>query len=297
MLFVSVWLLPVALAVSGATTCPTVPEVAAHIAQISSADTTLQFRLSNVPQGLAIELIDAAGASIERRVLPIGSACDENASAAALVITNLQASLMHDTSLAPQPTPPKPPAPPPPPPAPPIAATPTIVVAPPRPPHFVFELQADGSFVFAQTVTGGGMLQATFGSSAHLIAGQIAVFGMGFRTLPANAADWTRAGTLLGPVWRLPAGPFYLDFSPQLAIAGLVAHTNGLAANPTQRRADAALGGTIALRARDARVRFVIALTALGWLAGDDLSSGDLKAQLPRYDLFARAGIAWGTFR
>jgi hypothetical protein len=255
----------------------------------TSASQSDRASVTDADDALRVELHDAAGALIGRRTLPRAGTCEERAEAVAVVIAAWESDLRRYADTAPARTVP-------------IAESTVIVAAIPRSSALTWDVSA----AFLGTIAGGAFAagasaDVTLGKRGFPLAARIGVAGADSRdvTLGGGHTSWTRAALLLGPVLDIVSKRgVRFDLHADAALGWMYAQGRGYNESYSSSAFDPALGGGARLAITRWKIEPWLDCTLLGWLRHQTLSvteaSGTASSELPRFDVWLRAGFAYG---
>jgi hypothetical protein len=272
-----VGLLAAAVPVTGGSTCPRPEEVSAELARIlpSSGPTAgPSARLEQSGSGLRIELFDAAGALVGKRVLEGSARCADLAAASAVVIATWVAGL------APTAPPVEPPAAPP----------PSALPAPERLPYS-FELGVGALGSYSNGFGLGVEICAALTPESGAYGAQVSVAALGAHdlSLGAGTATWQRFALGLGAHRRFRPGSWKIDVKAD-AVGALLA-VAGDENNPEASSTRFGPGLSVGARAT-AEPGLWFGAFATGWLKGEEVAWG-AHPKLPQFEVFLAAGVAF----
>ncbi len=280
-----VGLMVAAIELAGASSCPTVNEVADRLrALVPDAATAAVPRervtLTQQLGGLRLELRDEAGRAIGRRSLD-AAPCSDLAQAAAVVIAAWATDLRADR-------------------------TPELVL-PRRQPRRGLGFDVAAGFVasFAGSAFApGGELAVTMGPRDGRLLGRIVATGTAARDLAvgtgaAGHVTFSRASLGLGPVVRLRPGRFLVDFGADASAALVYLAGVGFADSASAWDADVGLGGGVRAAVRVGAVAPYLGARVEGWLRPlSALVTGPTGGTvgLPRFEVLLAAGLSFGRY-
>lgn len=213
------------------------------------------------------------------RVLPAVGSCDERAEAVAVVVAAWKSELD----------------------APSLALAVTLPAHKPSP-SLMWSLGAS----YLGTVAGGAYasgasVDVRLGKRGFRLAARIGVAGTDTRDLALGSgrASWTRAALVFGPlVDVVTRGGVRLDLHADLLAGWMFVAGHGFRQNLSDSAFDPALGGGVRLAVTKLAVEPFFDCTLVGWLRRQTVSAPDLETthvvEIPRFDIWLRAGIAYG---
>ncbi|MDB4969990.1 MAG: hypothetical protein JWN44_5679, partial [Myxococcales bacterium] len=168
------------------------------------------------------------------------------------------------------------------------------------------QLTWDVSASFLATIAGGAFAagasaDVTIGKRGFPLAARIGVAGTDNRdlALAGGRASWARAALMFGPVFDVfSKRGVRLDVHADVAAGWMFVQGRGYNANYSDNAFDPALGGGARLAVTKWTIEPWLDCTLLGWLRHQTLSvpgpTSTASAEIPRFDVWLRAGVAYG---
>ncbi|HEX4456999.1 MAG TPA: hypothetical protein VIA18_03470 [Polyangia bacterium] len=281
--------------VVGTPSCPDADAINQRLhALLPSAGSLADRATVDVSAGaIRVEVRDPDGTLLGARALPPRGSCDDRAEAVAVVIAAWESDLAASTS--PAFTIARP------------AAHATAVVATARPRSAA--LTWDVAAAFLGTFAGGAFAagasaDVTLRKPGFPLAARLGVAGSDSReiALAGGSAGWTRAALLLGAAFDVVSRRgIRFDAHADVAAGWLFVQGRGYHANYSDNAFDPALGGGVRLALTKWDLEPWVDCTLLGWLRHQTVSVSDptstMSAEIPRFDVWLRAGVAYGKRR
>jgi len=278
------WLLTL-VEIAGGSGCPDARAIERRLRAIGSGARAGRVSVVETDDGFHVEARDDQGNLVGERTLAATGTCDDRADSIAVVIAAWQ-SEFGDHAPPPLPT----------------RHDNAVFAAHPRPPTLRWDVAA----AFLGTIAGGafaagGTAEATVGRHGFPLAARIGLAASDTRdlALAGGQVRWTRSAVLLGPVVDAVATRWVrLDIHADLALGWMHVDGRGYAKNYGDDSFDPALGAGVRFSIPRWPVQPWIDCTLLGWVRHQTMTVSDPSAsasiELPRFDAWLRAGIAYG---
>jgi hypothetical protein len=258
---------------------PTCPDAAAVDAALRAAHVTLgefRIRLSSDPEGVQLELLDAAGTPVALHVLPASLRCDALAEASAVLVEAWLTEL--DRSQRPVPPPP------------PVPAAPSTT--------WEAGLGVEG-FISSAGLTGGALLEAAIhpGGGAWALRLEGGWEGRRTEAIGPGQGAWDRFTLSLGLALTVRAGSLAL-VQGYGELTGALLSLRGLGFTTDSSALGEDLGLCAGLRVSPAwklSLRPWLGAAATYWTRSSQLDVGGVAdtPTLPRWEVAATLGVSW----
>jgi hypothetical protein len=240
--------------------------------------------------GISVELLRPDGSLIVRRVVPRQTSCDDTAETIAVTIASWESRVRTPVDL---------------PLGFPTHPTPVAIAAPaPRASSLAWEVEVS----FLGSIAGGSFAP---GAAADVFLGRkrfplgvrLGLAGMDGRevALGTGRAAWGRLALTISPTVEVVAKVIHVELHADVAAAWLFMQGRGFSSNYSDNVFDPALGGGIRASVERWSVTPWMDVTLLGWVLHQEASAEDagrhVSAEIPRFDVWLRAGVAYGRRR
>jgi hypothetical protein len=278
------------LQVSGELECPTPAAIEQRLLNLLPSGTHDDRALvSASAAGVDVELRRADSSLIGSRTISQKATCDETAEAIAVTIAAWEAQI--------RPFPEAPIE---------LPSTQPLTLQKAGPPQssLIWEVEAGflGS-IAGNAFAPGASADVFLGRLGFPLGARIGVAGTDTReiALGAGQAGWGRAALSVGPNVEILSRVVRLDVHADVLGALLFMQGQGFSANYSDNAFDVALGGGLRAAVERWSVTPWIDVTLLGWLLHQNATADDagmhVAAEIPRFDVWLRAGIAYGRRR
>ena len=267
--------------------CPEATDVEKRLVEllprhVLSPDTAV---VEETPDAITVRLQTAAGKTIGERGLPLMESCDERADAVAVTIASWEAEFPQGagpTLTLPQPTP-------------------SVVRTESR--ESQLEWSVDASFlasIAGGSFAAGASADVLIGKRHFPLAARIGVAGVDTRSLSIGMghAVWNRVAIVFGPNYEAVSRYVHVDIHADVLAGWLFVQGQGYTTNHGDTAFDPALGGGVRMSVARWDLTPWIDVALLGWLRTQTASATQtattLTAEIPRFDVWLRAGVAYG---
>lgn len=289
----------VAVQLSGEMHCPDVSTVENRLDNLlpaASGRSGDQVLLSPAPGAINVELRRANGTLIARRTVLEKESCAETADAIAVTVAAWESEISAPTALPmafPLATP--------------AVSAPTSALFARRPPaasSLAWEVEASllGS-IAGNAFAFGAAGEVYLGRQGFPLGARIGLVGADTRALVLGngRVSWGRAALTLGPSVEVVAKVIRLELHADFAAGWLFLRGQSFTMNYSDNAFDPALGGGVRASINRWSVSPWIDVTMLGWLVRQSALAVDsgipVSVEIPRFDVWLRAGIAYGRRR
>lgn len=286
-LALSVWM---SVSIAGAADCPTEAAVVGRLRTLLGRPPAPGLDRAVVVArdgGLEVQLHRADGTVIGMRHLAAAGDCDQRAEAVAVTLASWESELAGSGSPALE--------------LPSLRAPLAVSAAHRPPPRLSWEVEAAflGS-IAGEAFAPGASIGVTLGKRRFPLAARLGLAGMDTRdvALSEGRGSFSRWALVLGPTFEALSKVVRLELHADLLAGWVFIQGNGFTTNRSANAFDPALGGGARLSFDRWKVSPFLDLTFVGWLRRQTLSVDQggamVSAEIPRFDVWLRAGIAYG---
>ncbi|HEY2746650.1 MAG TPA: hypothetical protein VGL86_18600 [Polyangia bacterium] len=268
--------------------CPEAATIEARLASLlpsRAATVNDNAVVSEIQEGIRVELRGSDGKTIGSRSLPAAGSCDDRAEAVAVTIASWESDVANDSGLA-------------------FVLSPPIVTMTKAAQHS-WQLAWNVEVSFLASIAGGAFAagatgEVMLGKRHFPLAAHIGVAGLDTRELQVGTghASWNRIALTLGPTFEVLSKVVHLDLHADALVGWLFVQGQGYSSNHGDNAFDPALGGGARLSIARWDVTPWVDVTLLGWLRTQTASATEagsvVSNQIPRFDVWLRAGVAYG---
>lgn len=240
--------------------------------------------VTEIQDGITVELRSSDGRTIGSRSFAAAGSCDDRADAVAVTIASWESDLATDSVTAlslPAPT---------------ISLTRRAA----QPSRLAWSVDV----AFLASIAGGafaagGTAEVMLGRRQFPLAAHVGLAGLDNRELSVGSgrASWNRIALTLGPTFEALSKVVHLDVHLDALVGWLFVQGQGYSSNRADNAFDPALGGGVRISVARWDVTPWIDITLLGWIRTQTVSATEagsvMSSQIPRFDVWLRAGIAY----
>jgi hypothetical protein len=180
---------------------------------------------------------------------------------------------------------------------------PAVTIAQPQAQQSRLQWNVEAGFlasVAGNAFAAGASGEVLLGKRKFPLAARIGLAGVDTRSLAVGTghASWNRIALVFGPTYEAVSKYVHLDIHADLVAGWLFVQGQGYTQNHGDNAFDPALGGGVRMSVARWDITPWIDVTLLGWLRTQTASATEagvtVSAEIPRFDVWLRAGLAYG---